>query len=196
MARDYIAETHPASCFFLRTYNNLNSDYGIACGGISEMQDDIPPTRFTGTLIVSSSVADGIGWYHGGTAARRVFGNLTPTAKLGGSALLVYEGTFDLSPIAAAELSIRAAEVGEQQPQLAFELAQRAAELDPSNGDAHVQMCAGYRILGEQDKAEQECNLGLALVRKDPQYGPEQVRYLEEFINRNGLKIYNSDASR
>ncbi len=55
-------------------------------------------------------------------------------------------------------------------------------------------MCSSYQALGQIDKAEQECNTGLELVRKDPQYGPEQVKYLEDFIARKGLKIYSSSA--
>lgn len=113
-------------------------------------------------------------------------------AKIGGSALLVYQGTFDLSPMVALQRLMRARAVGDQDPQLALELGQQAADLDPGNGDAHVVMCASYKSLGQIEKAEQECNLGLTLIRKDPQYGPEQVQYLEKFISRNGLQIHSA----
>ena len=87
MARDYIARTHPESCFFLQAYNERSSDYGIPCGSITEMEDEVPPETFTGTLIVSSSVVDGIVSFDGGVRASRLFRELTPVAKLGGSAL-------------------------------------------------------------------------------------------------------------
>ncbi len=195
MARDYIAKTHPANCFFLRTYNNKNSDYGIPCGGISEIQWDQLQTPYTGTMIVSSSMVDGIGVRGASVQTHRTFQGLTPTAKLGGSALLVYQGTFDVSPIVAAQLLVRArtlGALGEENEPLVLELAQQAAKLDPSNGDAHAVMCGSYHALGQDDKAERECNLGLELVRKDPQYGPQQVKYLEDFITKKGLRIYSS----
>ena len=181
-----------SNCFFLRTYNSENRDYGIPCGGISEIQSDPLQTPFTGTMIVSSTVVDGVGLGRMSVPVRRVFKDLNPVAKIGGSALLVYKGTFDVSPMVAFQLLSHARGVGEQDPQLALELGQRAAKLDPSDADAHVVMCGSYRALGQLEKAQQECNLGLALIRKDPQYGPEQIKFLENFITRNGLKIDDS----
>jgi len=32
--------------------------------------------------------------------------------------------------------------------------------------------CGAYHALGDLAKAQQECDTALALVRKDPQYGP------------------------
>jgi Dolichyl-phosphate-mannose-protein mannosyltransferase len=189
MARDYIDRTHPANCFFLRTYNNRNSDYGIPCQGISEIQWDALQTPYTGTMIVSSSMVDGIGVRGASVQTRRAFAGLKPTAKLGGSALLVYEGTFDLSPIVAAQLLAKARGIGDQDPEAALELAEKASALDPLSGDAHAVMCGSYDTLGQTAKAEQECTIGLSLVRKDPQYGTQQVKYMEDFIARKGLRI-------
>jgi 4-amino-4-deoxy-L-arabinose transferase-like glycosyltransferase len=194
MARDYVDKTHPQNCFFLRTYNNKNSDYGIPCGGISEIQWDQLETPYTGTMIVSASMVNGVGVRGASVQTRRTFSGLKPVAKLGGSALLVYEGTIDVSPIVAAQLLAQARQV-EGNEQAVLELAQKASALDPSSGDAHVVMCSSYQLLGQLDKAEQECNKGLELVRKDPQYGPEQVKYLEDFITRKGLRIYSSSTS-
>jgi Dolichyl-phosphate-mannose-protein mannosyltransferase len=195
MAHDYIVKTHPPNCFFLRTYHSRNNDYGIPCRGISEIQWDQLETPFTGTMIVSSAVADGVGLGRMSAPTGRVFRNQKPMAKIGGSALLVYQGTFDLSPMVAFQRLLRAKTVGDQDPQLALALGQQAADLDPGNGDAHVVMCASYKSLGQIEKADQECNLGLTLVRKDPQYGPEQVQYLENFITRNGLQVYGNPAA-
>ncbi len=192
MARAYINKTRPENCFFLRTYNSKNSDYGIPCGGISELQWNDLQTPYIGTMIVSSSMVDGIGLRGAAIETRRVFKDLKPVAKLGGSALLVYQGTFDLSPLVAAQLLYRARELGEQDQQRVLELAQQAAQLDPSRGDAHAVMCGSYHVLGQDDQAEKECNLALALIRNDPKYGPEQIKYMEQFITGKGLKIYNN----
>lgn len=194
MARAFVDKTHPQNCFFLRTYNNKNSDYGIPCGGVSEIQWDQLDTPYTGTMIVSASMVNGIGVRGASVQTRRTFSGIKPVAKLGGSALLVYEGTIDVSPLVAAQLLVRARQV-EGNEQAVLELAQKASVLDPSSGDAHVVMCSSYQILGQIDKAEQECNTGLELVRKDPQYGPEQVKYLENFITQKGLKIYSGTST-
>ena len=195
MARAYVDKTLPANCFFLRTYNNKNSDYGIPCGGISEIQWDQLETPYTGTMIVSSSMVDGIGVRGASVQTRRAFAGLKPAAKLGGSALLVYEGSINVSPIVAAQLLVRARTIGDQDPEAALELAQRASVLDPLSGDAHAVMCGSYAALGQMAKAEQECNAGLALIRKDPQYGPQQVTYMEDFISKKGLRIYSPNGA-
>ena len=193
MVSAYAKRTHPSNCFYIRSYNNLNSDYGIPCGGISEIQWDQLQTPFTGTLFAGVSAVNGVGFKGVSAEVRRALKDLKPTAKLGGSAVLVYEGTFDVGPIVAVQLVFKARAEGDAgDSQRALDDARKAAALDPLNGDAHVVICASYRALGQMEKAEQECNLGLEIVRKDPQYGPQQVKYLEEFITKNGLKIYSS----
>ncbi len=197
MVKAYVDKTHPSNCFYIRSYNNLNSDYGIPCRGISEIQWDQLETPFTGTLIAGISAVNGVGFRGVSAEVHRALKDIKPTAKLGGSAVLVYEGTFDVGPIVAVQLLFRARQIGDEGDQnepLVLELAQQASKLDPLNGDAHVVICGSYHILGQDDKAERECNLGLALVRKDPQYGPQQVKYLEDFITRNGLRIWSSSS--
>lgn len=195
MARAYIAKTQPANCFFLRTYDSKNSDYGIQCKGISEMQWDTPETPYTGIMIVSSSMVNGVGVRAVSSETHRVFKDLKPVAKLGGSALLVYQGTFDVSPIIAAQLVTDARKKGDVDPQLALENAKRAVALDPSNGEAHIMVCASYRGFGRLQEAEEECNTGLALMRKNPKYRPEQIKRLEDFITRNELNIHTSTST-
>ncbi len=189
MARTYIDKTHPPNCFFLRTYDSKNSDYGIHCRGISEMQWDIPETPYTGTMIVSSTMVNGVGVGAVSSETRRVFKDRKPVVKIGGSALLVYQGTFDLSPIIAAQLVNDARKKGDRDPEFALDNGKRAVALDPSNGEAHVMICASYRAFGQLQEAEQECNIGLALMRANPKYRPEQIKRLEDFIIRNGFSI-------
>ena len=116
-------------------------------------------------------------------------------AKIGGSALLVFQGTFDVGPITAVQLVFQARQVGDQDPGAALELAQRASRLDPLSGDAHAVMCGSYAALGQTEKAEKECNVGLSLIRQDPQYGPQQVKYMEDFIANKGLRIYPTSGT-
>ena len=193
MARDYIAKTHPANCFFLRTYNNKNSDYDIPCAGISEIQWDQLQTPYTGTMIVSSSMVDGIGVRGASVQTYRMFRRLNPAAKLAGSALLVYEGTIDVSPIVAAQLLLQAREIGEQDPQQALELAQKAAALDPHE---RRRTCRHLRRLPCAWRSRE----GPAGVRhRDSRWFarirstvPSRSSILKDFILRNGLQIHSS----
>jgi hypothetical protein len=194
MARAYIDKTHPANCYFLRTYNNLNSDYAIPCLGMSELQWDPLPAQYTGTMIVSSTMLDGIGVPQAAVRTARIFKNHQPVAKLGGSALLVYQGTFDTSPMAASQLMMQADQVKMEDPQRALALARQAASMDPTLGMAHLIMCRSYRAFGDDASAISECNQGLSLLRKDPEYPPQVVKYLEDLMTKSGLPIATSDA--
>jgi len=194
MARAYVETAHPANCYFLRTYNNLNSDYDIPCQGMSEIQWDPLPMRYTGTMIVSSTMLDGIGVPQAAVPTSRLFKGMTPKAKLGGSALLVYEGTFDTSSMVASQLLIRANAEKENNPQQAFDLAEQAAKLDPSLGLAHLIMCRSYRVFGNDDSARNECRTGLALLRQDPEYSAPVVQYMEDLITKSGLQLDGSAA--
>ena len=192
MARDYVEKNHISNCYLVRTYNNLNSDYGIPCAGMSEIQWDPLPMQYTGTMIVSSTMLDGIGVPMAGVRTNRLFRGLKPKAKIGGSALLAYEGTFDTSPMLAAQLIMRAANVEDRDPPLAFRLAGQAAQLDPTNGQARLIMCKAYRSFGDDEKALEECKAGLSLLAADPEYSPPLVTYIRDLMIRSGLPIDTS----
>lgn len=165
MARSYIERTRPSSCFEIRPYNNLNSDYSIPCGDISELGHDIPPVPFTGTLVVSSNVVDGV-VKDLGLASARVFRNLKPKAILGGSALLVYEGTFDLTPIIAAQ-HVKRIGTDVHTPPEVLEEALTAIKLDPSNMLAHLRACQAYAYMGQAENAQVECDKLYELKKND-----------------------------
>lgn len=188
MARDYIARTRPESCFFLQAYNELSSDYGIPCGSITEMEDEVPPETFTGTLIVSSSVVDGILSFAGGERARRMFRNLTPIDRLGGSALLVYEGTFDLRPLVSATLVRRNVDPS-WTPQEKMDRARLAATVDPNNPDAYMIMCRWSMQFGDAEAAGTECNTGLHLILSDRDSSERMRHRALAFLNGLGIPI-------
>ena len=103
MARDYVERNRISNCYILHTYTTRASDYGIPCGGFSDMESDPVPVQFTGTVIVSSTLLDRVVAMPSTVAIDRIFKGMKPKAKLGGSALLVYQGTFDMSPIVAGQ---------------------------------------------------------------------------------------------
>ena len=189
MARDYVERNRISNCYILHTYTTRNSDYGIPCGGFSDMESDPVPVQFTGTVIVSSTLLDRVVAMPSTVAIDRIFKGMKPKAKLGGSALLVYQGTFNMSPIVAGQLLIRAYDVRDQDPQLSLQLSQRAAALDPSNGRAHVYICNNYHRMGADDKAIPECIAGFSLLRNNPEENLVKLKYLEDMVIQSGLPI-------
>ena len=90
----------------IHAYNDMGSDYGIPCGETSEFKVDEPPQHFSGTVIVTASALAGILNYTGGARTAAMFRNLQPKAKLGGSALFVYEGDFDLQYVSSLPIML------------------------------------------------------------------------------------------
>ena len=188
MARDYITQTRPVSCFLLQAYNERAADYGIPCGSMSEMEDDKPPEIFTGTLIVSSSAADGTLTFAGGVRAARLFRNMPVKTMLGGSALLVYEGNFDLRPLASAMIVRRNVDPA-FTPQERMERARWAATLDPNNPDAHMILCRWSNKFGDFSAAQKECNTGLRLILSDDETSPWIRRRALGYLESLGIPI-------
>jgi len=188
MARSYIQRTQPESCFMIQAYLNSKRDYDIPCGSVSALDRDIPPLPFTGTLIVSSSVVDGLLQHVGGVRAARVFQDLTPKAHIGGSALLVYEGTFDLSPIIAAQ---HVARIGTDvhAPPAVLEEAKIAARLDPENTLAYLRMCQAYLYLGQRDDAQSACNAQLKATKSDLYSSETDRMRVVQMMTVNGLLV-------
>lgn len=189
MARSYLERTQPRSCFLIQAYHDLKRDYGIPCGSISELERDIPPLPFTGTLIVSSSVVDGVTWHTGDVRGARAFRGLTPKTQIGGSALLVYEGTFDLSPIIAAQ---HLARIGSDvhEPRAVLEEAKIAARLDPESALAYLRMCQTDLYLGQRDDAEVACNQHLKLTSRDVYSDENDRKRIIRMMTVNGLLVY------
>jgi hypothetical protein len=187
MARAYIKQTQPTSCFLIQESHNKSRDYGIPCGSVSELERDIPPLPFTGTLIVSSSMVDGVNW-PAGVRAARVFRDLTPTAHIGGSALLVYQGTFDLSPIIAVQ---RVERIGTDvhEPYAVLEEAKIAVRLDPENRLAYLRMCQAYLYLGRRDDAQSACNALLKATKSDLYSNEGDRRRVVQMMTMNGLLV-------
>ena len=191
LARDYIAEARPAHCWMIQPYNETPGDYRIPCDDIFSQ---VPPMHFDGTLIVSSILVDGIMSPFNRRAAN-LFKDVQPKAKLGGSALFVYEGSFDLTPIVAAERLKLATSVGPRDPQFAIAQASDVLIFDPNNALAHAVLCYSHATLGENEAAGQHCNLALKLMRDDPFSGPHDVQDVTTFMRRHGLRVYNETGA-
>ena len=191
MARDYALAKKLDNCFFIRMFTVSNRDYGIPCGGISDLEHDIPPREFTGTLIVSTNVVDGVSLYAGGRRGAQVFENHKPIAKLGGGALLVFEGTFDLTPIATEQRLQKALELWRNDQRQGMQEIQSIVAADPQSANARYFLCDAYFLMDQFQDAERECNLGLDLHYANPAADPAMAKEREAIMRANGMHIHN-----
>ncbi|MGI9104269.1 MAG: ArnT family glycosyltransferase [Terriglobales bacterium] len=185
--KTYMDTARPTPCWVIRPYNVLNSDYGIPCGETSELSQEAPPIHYQGTVIVSSSVLAGLHSYLGGPD---IFRGHQPIAKLGGSALLVFEGQFDFSRFVALHHLRMAQDSFQADPQFAFNEASQASILDANNPVPHMMMCSASGKLGALDRAERECNVALQLIRRNPRAAATDAPTLRRFMTERGLRVY------
>jgi 4-amino-4-deoxy-L-arabinose transferase-like glycosyltransferase len=187
-AKAYLDRTQPSSCWVIHAYNDSNTDYGIPCGETAEYKMDAPPQHLQGTLIVTASALAGVLNYTGGSRTADMLRHLTPTAKLGGSALFVYEGDFDLSGPLASYHALQSTKLLPYDTREAMHEAEESAAFDPRNHIAHFVMCLGAEALGNRDLAERECNRTLQIVRDDPNVLADRPG-IEAYMRSQGMRI-------
>ena len=166
-AKAYL-ERHPTeNCWFITGWQWDPKFYGVPCQTFSlYLPTQIPP-RVQGTVIVSSTLLTDVRLPEQELASP--FKSLTPKDKIGGSALLVYEGDFDTSLAAAKserDLMVRAASAG--QPAAALLHGKRAVELAPGSALAHSYFCALLAQTGQINSALTECYTAQNLMLQDP----------------------------
>jgi hypothetical protein len=187
-AHAYVERTKPASCLMIPPYRNVNKDYDVPCPDVvAEIDRGASVSPYTGTLIVSSSVVDGIIFRSGGARAMRIFRGVEPTAKLGGSALLVYEGTFDLGPIISYQYIQRILTGRIRNAQEVVETAKAAAELDPKNSDAWSVICETSARFGDKEAAQSACNAAYQTVDENPYSTENDKASILRFMASNGM---------
>lgn len=187
-AKSYLDLTKPKSCWLIHAYNDMDSDYAIPCGETSEFKMDEPPQHFSGTLIVTASALDGVLNYTGGMRTAAMLRNLKPVAKLGGSALFVYEGDFDLSSCLASFHALQATNLFAYDKRQGMREAEQAIAFDARNHIAHFVMCLGAEEFGDRMRAERECNTTLKLLREDPNVLADRPG-IESYMMSRGMRI-------
>ena len=187
MARDYVMRNHATPCWLIQPFDETAGDYGFTCDDINT---GIPPLHFDGTLIVSSMLVQGVMNPYGARSAA-LFKGREPKAKLGGSALFVYSGSFDMTPIVAAQRLKLATSMGPRDPQFAITQANEVLGFDPNNGRAHAVLCYARVAMGQEAVAEQECNVALKLMMEDPFASPGDSQDVTIFMRRHGLRHYS-----
>ncbi|MGE5053491.1 MAG: ArnT family glycosyltransferase [Acidobacteriota bacterium] len=187
-AKAYLDRAQPKACWMIHAYNDTGSDYGIPCGETSEFKVDEPPQRFSGTVIVTASALAGILNYTGGARTADMFRKLQPKAKLGGSALFVYEGDFDLSSFVASYHAQQSAGMLAYDARSAMREAQEAVSFDARNHIGHFVMCLAAQALGNPVQAEQECNATLKVLREDPNVLADRPG-IEKYMRSQGMRV-------
>jgi hypothetical protein len=200
IANTYIERTHPQPCWIIQV--TWIPDSAVPCGETSPSRHEIPPVHFKGTLIVSNWLLAGMATNTGGVRAVEIFRGRKPKATLAGSAMLVYEGEFDLSPIAAEE-HYRLAQAAKDnnndndnhndQALTRSEL-QTAIALDPRFAAPHIQLCVYATFHGDMTGAEQECNRALELSLQDPATPKATTRSLARFMRQHSIRIQAQNA--
>jgi hypothetical protein len=187
-AKAYLDRTQPRACWVIHAYNDSDVDYGIPCGETSEFKMDEPPQYFSGTLIVTASALAGVLNYTGGTRTSSMFRDVKPKEKLGGSALFVYEGTFDLSTCVASYYAQQSTKILAYDTREAMREAELAVAFDARNHIGHFVMCLGAEALGNPVQAEQECNATLKVLREDPNVLADRPG-IEKYMRSHGMHV-------
>jgi hypothetical protein len=187
-AKAYLDRTQPRACWVIHAYNDSDVDYGIPCGETSEFKMDEPPQHFSGTLIVTASALAGVLNYTGGTRTSSMFRDVKPKEKLGGSALFVYEGTFDLSTCVASYHAQQSTKILAYDTREAMREAQLAVAFDARNHIGHFVMCLAAEMLGNTAQAEQECNTTLKVLREDPNVLADRPG-IEKYMRSHGMHV-------
>ncbi len=165
-AKKYLERNPAENCWLITGWQWDPRFYGVPCQTFGlYLPTQIPP-RVQGTIIVSSTLLTDVRLPEQELATP--FRNHAPTDKIGGSALLVYEGDFDTSlPAAKAErdLMIRAASSGNTSEALLH--AQQAVTLAPQSALSHSYLCA-LLTQTAHPTALNECHTAETIMLQDP----------------------------
>ena len=166
-AKAYL-EQHPArDCWFITGWQWDPAFYGVPCQSFGLFLPTQIPPRVQGTVIVSGTLLDDVRLPEQELATP--FRNATPKDKIGGSALLVYEGDFDTRLLAAKaerDLMVRASAAGEVSEAMLH--GERAIALAPHSALAHSYFCALLVQTSQLDAARHECHLAESIMLGDP----------------------------
>ena len=176
--RDYVQSNNISDCWIAYDGTVNVSYYNLPCRGMSASAGapaEVPPLTATGTFILSALTVSGIEWEPGDLNPYKNFQRATPARVIGG-AMLVYEGQFDLTGVAAVTHIARAGSLlAGNKPEEALSEAKAATELTPQSVRAHLMRGHALAKAGLQDEASKEFKTALTLAQANADYYPIQI---------------------
>ena len=159
-------EQHPNTpCWVASEWRVPVEPYHVPCVEMGNYWESELPARMKGIVFVSASWL-ALWGQPGGPYSP--FYNLEPTARLGGSATLVYEGEFDTRVAAARALDNKANRLlKERRHAEALPPAKEAVELSPATATAHDMYCLALLLNGHPKAALEECATARTLALPD-----------------------------
>lgn len=162
----YLEQHHASKCWVIENQLLNPEEYGLPCQFVGRVYRGVAPTEMDGTVFVSTQ-----SFYSGNLDQAEIgepFRNLTPTDTVGGSAFLVFNGTFDTRATASATAT-DAARYALENSQLAEarKLSDYAIQTWPSSIYGHYVHATILSRMGESNTAmsELEYDRSLALSR-------------------------------
>ncbi len=182
-ASTYLSENRISDCWFAYIIPGVDlAKYRIPCRRLPSglayrygVSSPDPPPVVNGTILVSANETAGQSWGPGELNPYQQFFARKPDDIIANS-ILVFHGSFDISPAAAAVHSIqsrrliRRHDVGE-----ALQEAQIAAQLAPYSAEMQAVLCQAM-LQSHEPGAEQVCQNALALARRV--YPDYQLRWM------------------
>jgi len=167
-ARIYV-ERHPGPCWLAAFPFTVVEYYRIPCQQFGIRAYQSLPRHVHGTVIISSLYLSGV-LREIGIPDMKPFSDLTPTDRIGGSAMLVFTGDFDMRvPAGVGEVMLAryARYVGDRYQWL--DHAQKSVELIPETGIAQAELCKSLAQAGEPTPALlAACAVAREKLTKDP----------------------------
>jgi 4-amino-4-deoxy-L-arabinose transferase-like glycosyltransferase len=160
-------EQHPSEKCWLLTDLMVSDVYGVPCTPIGVLYPGLAPTQMNGTVMVESKDLYSI--YPVQSEEVTPFKNIRPTDTIGGSAILVFRGSFDTRETASMSATLRAVnELKNSRLQQARELSDYAIQIAPQSVYGHNVHAAILAKLGDRNAAISELEYARSLVLNNP----------------------------
>jgi hypothetical protein len=160
-------EQHPSEKCWLFTDLLVSDVYGVPCVPIGVLYPGLAPTQMNGTVLIEAKTLYSI--YPVQSEEIEPFKDLRPTDTIGGSAILVFKGTFDTRATASMSASLMAlnALMNSRLPK-AQELSDYAIRTSPQSVYGHYVRAAVLAKLGDNNAAMGELEYARNLALNKP----------------------------
>jgi 4-amino-4-deoxy-L-arabinose transferase-like glycosyltransferase len=177
-ARDYLSRHGIRDCWMAYDGVASPSYYGIPCHLLTANASnptEVPPLSVNGIFVISALSVSGIEWEPGTLNPYLPFRRAKPVNVIGG-AMLVYEGAFDLTGVAAVTHIAHSEAERDTRPKDALADAEAAIQLTPRSVRAHLATGRALVALGRGAEARQELGATVRLAHQaGEEWYPEQL---------------------